>query len=208
MTQRFLCAAALLGVLFCATSARATNFAILLGSSPPDPNEQIVVKNPLYQGSGNQGENPLYEPRSLAFLPSELWLGQPAWLEVTMDRDLPSGLPSAPQGAFVFTASLTDAASGQAIHQFDHPISIYFDMGPLTPDAWVMGHLNEQTGQWESEAAAVTKKGDNLYCGTTDHFSVFYLAPVPEPSTWVLGCMAAAGAGCLVRRRRSPSRRS
>lgn len=182
--------------------ASATSFAILFDKKPADGEPALVVTNPLYQDSGPKGENPLYEPKSLIFDPGQLWQGAPAEFRVTMDVDLPQTLPAAPRGAFVFGLFLTDAATGDAIHQLAQSVLITTDAGGPIAGDYTFGTFDEGTGQW-AEISKADKKKENLLCGTTDHFSVFYIAPVPEPETWTMALAAiATGAGWAWRRRR------
>lgn len=185
----------LLGIFALNTAASATEFAVLIHrfSDPP-----IVVKNPLYQGGSLGGVNPL----SLSVDPAEVWQGTDENFTVRMDTDLPPNLPAAPSGAFVFEADLSDMTTGAAIHQLANPVTITFDMGkPVDPGQYQFGFLDAATNTWMT-AAPPTQTGNNNLCGTTNHLSEFYLAPVPEPSTCAIALLAA-GALASARPRRA-----
>lgn len=185
-----------------ASISHATKYTVLL-PSPPSPQEPAAVAgNPLYQGSGTNGTNPLHKARALVLNPTELWQGAPATLEVLFNDSLPGDLPPAPKGALVFGVSLFDQASGNAIHQLRAPVTlaVEFDTA-VDPNNYIFSSLNESTGAWGEFQKGKPKQGnDGLVCGTTDHFSFFYIAEVPEPSTLTLAL--AAGVVGIVRRRR------
>lgn len=193
---------ALMASLAVANVSHATKFSVLLGSAEEPA---CVVSNPLYQSSGTSGDNPLFEGRALILDPAELWQGAPATLEVLFNDSLPSDLPLAPKGALVFGISLTDQASGNAIHQLLKPVTlaIEFDQ-PMNPANYVFSSLNESTGVWREFQKSKPKDGDrNTLCGKTDHFSYFYIAAVPEPSTLALATLAGVLA-LAASRRQSP----
>ncbi|HWE94184.1 MAG TPA: hypothetical protein VG269_09490 [Tepidisphaeraceae bacterium] len=177
----------LLGIFALNSAASATEFAILIQRSSDPP---IVVKNPLYQGGSLSGVNPF----SLGVDPAQVWQGATEDFTVRMDTDLPPNLPAAPDGAFVFEADLSDDTTGVAIHQLANPVTITFDMGTaVDPANYQFGSLDAATNTWKT-GAPVTQTSNNTLCGTTDHFSVFYLAATPEPSTCAI---ALLGAGAL-----------
>lgn len=185
-----------------ANISHATKFTVLL-SSPPSPQEPAAVAgNPLYQGSGTNGTNPLHKARALVLDPTELWQGAPATLEVLFNDSLPGDLPPAPKGALVFGVSLFDQATGNAIHQLQAPVTLAVEFGTaVNPSNYVFSSLNESTGVWGEFQKGKPKQGSTgSVCGTTDHFSFFYIAAVPEPSTLTLAL--AAGVLGAVRRRR------
>jgi hypothetical protein len=178
--------------------ARATKFAILLGDPPQPDAPPAEVKNPLYEGSGQSGTNPMYETKSLRVNLLDAWPGEPATLQLALGDDLPSDLPALPLGALAFEVSLIDAG-GLPIHQLPDPLQIFFDIDAPTGALFEFGTLNEADGTWQA-METLARRSDGLYCGTTDHLSYFYIAPVPEPSSWLLGLLAASGCWLLRRR--------
>ena len=193
---------ALAASLAIAEAAHATKFAVLL-SSPNEP--ACVAGNPLFQGSGNNGVNPLNEARSLVLNPGELWQGAPATLEVLFNDSLPGDLPPAPKGALVFGVSLTDQASGDAIHQLLNPITLAVEFDEaVNPANFIFSSLDETTGVWGEFQKGKPKSGNNnQVCGITNHFSYFYIAAaIPEPSTFALATLAGGSALAMGRRRK------
>jgi hypothetical protein len=179
---------ACLASLAVANVSHATKFAVLLETSTEPA---CVVGNPLYTGSGTSGENPLHGVTALTLYPAELWQGAPATLEVLLHESLPGDLPPAPKGALVFGISLTDQATGNAIHQLLKPVTlaVKFD-GAVNPNNYVFSSLNEATGVWGEFQKGKANRDARIVCGTTDHFSYFYIAAVPEPSTLALATLA------------------
>jgi hypothetical protein len=119
----------------------------------------------------------------------------PSQFTINMDTDLPANLPTAPAGAFVFEALLADLDNGQPIHSLNAPLNFYFNTDAPEGLTFDFGYLNEATGSWESMQLLKSDKGGQL-CGTTSHLTVFYLAQVPEPASWVLLVGAALALGC------------
>ncbi len=181
------------------TNTSATTFSVEI-DSPPDPNAPYyVVENPLYkQGSG--GQNPLFEPLSIYFVPSQLWQGQSVQFVVNMDDALPSNLPAAPNGGFVFEASLNLVSDGSAIHNLAQPVQIGLDTGNANPETFDFGYFDPTTGQW-TQQSTTQKVSPSFWCGTTNHFSVFYVAPVPEPASCGLVVMGILCLGLAYRSR-------
>ncbi|BBO36088.1 PEP-CTERM sorting domain-containing protein [Lacipirellula parvula] len=200
MQRSSVAALALMVALASVNVSHATKFAVLLGSPQ---GSAVIAPNPLY--TSNEPEvNPLFhhDVFGLGFDPTELWQGAPATLEVLFTDSLPGDLPPAPKGALVFGVSLFDQASGNAIHQLRAPVTLAVEFDrPADPSSFVFSSLNESTGVWGEFQKGKPKQGSTgSVCGTTDHFSFFYIAAVPEPSTWTLAL--AAGALGVVRRRR------
>jgi hypothetical protein len=178
--------------------AQATKFAILLGEPPQPDAPPASIKNPLYEDSGHSGTNPMHEARSLHVNLVDAWPGEPATLQLALDDDLPSDLPALPQGALAFEVSLIDAG-GLPIHHLPDPLQIFFDVDAPAGALFEFGTLNEADGTWQA-IETMARRDDGLWCGTTDHLSYFYIAPVPEPSSWLLGSLAACGCWWLRRR--------
>ncbi|WP_428306949.1 PEP-CTERM sorting domain-containing protein [Lacipirellula sp.] len=200
MQRSSVAALALMVALTSVNVSHATKFAVLLGSPQ---GSAVIAPNPLY--TSNEPEvNPLFhhDIPELGFSPTELWQGAPATLEVLFTDSLPDDLPPAPKGALVFGVSLIDQATGNAIHKLRTPVTIAVEFDrPADPSSFVFGSLNESTGVWGEFQKGKPKQGStSSVCGTTDHFSFFYIAAVPEPSTLTLAL--AAGALGVVRRRR------
>jgi hypothetical protein len=183
------------------SSASATNFAILFGERPKDDDPPATIKNPLFQGSGNSGDNPLFEAASISVNPIDVWPGIPATLEMALGDSLPGDLPAAPARALVFEVSLYDAATGDAIHQLPDELSLWIQMSSPPDAKYAFGTLNEASGVWEQMAVLAQDENGQL-CGKTTHLSYFYIAPVPEPGTWVLAVLGAAGVAFAARRRK------
>jgi hypothetical protein len=177
----------------------ATTFAVLFDQTPDDSDECLVV-NPTYEPPTRGGENPLYEAKSLLLKPAQLYPGYPVFLTVGIDEPLPAVQRGLPKNAWVFSATLTDAATGDEIHKFASPIEICFDMGEDVTENFALGYLNESIGAWQEIQGRMEKKGGGLYCGTTDHFTHFYIAAVPEPGAGLLATVGAVAWG--VKRKR------
>lgn len=196
---------ACLASLAVANISHATKFAVLLETSTEPA---CVVGNPLYTGSGASGENPLYGASALTLYPTELWQGAPATLEVLFNDSLPGDLPPAPKGALVFGVSLTDQASGSAIHQLLNPVTlaVKFDAA-VNPNNYVFSSLNEATGVWGEFQKGKANRDARIVCGTTNHLSYFYItAAVPEPSTFALATLTGGLALAAGRRERQRTR--
>lgn len=198
MQRSSIAALALMVAMTIANVSHATKFAILL-ESPQQP--IALASNPLYD-SDDVVHNPLFhDVRGLALDPKELWQGAPARLEVLFTDSLPSDLPQAPANALVFGVLLFDQATGNPIHQLRAPVTlaVEFDRA-IDPSQFVFSSLDESTGVWGEFQKGKPKQGSsNLVCGTTDHFSYFYITPVPEPST--LPLVVVASAACFFGRR-------
>jgi hypothetical protein len=194
-------ALALLAIVFSPSVASATKFAILLGEPPKSDAEPASINNPLYEPGGTSGTNPLHETELISVNPIDAWPGTPANLVLALGDSLPGDLPAAPAGALVFEVSLFDAASGQAIHQLSHELSIWFTTDSKPGTQYSFGTLSEATGEWQP-MAVIAKDSGGLLCGKTDHLSYFYIAPVPEPSTWALAALGLASLAFAGRRRR------
>lgn len=193
-------ALALLLLVVSPSLASATQFAILLGERPDPDDEPASINNPLYEDKGNSGQNPLHETKSIHVNLLDAWPGAPATLSLAIGDSLPGDLPTAPAGALVFEVSLDDAATGDAIHELPDELSIWFDIDSPPGTKYAFGTLNEAAGVWE-QMAVIAKDENGQLCGKTDHLSYFYIAPVPEPSTWLLAAMGAAGLAIAARRR-------
>jgi len=191
----------LLASLVVAAAAHATTFSVLLGD-PQDP--EIVCANPLYQGSGASGDNPLFEGKNLRLSPGELWPGAPATVEVLFNDSLPNNLPAVQKGALVFGVSLIDQATGNAIHQLNSPVTLTIEFDhAVKAENYVFSALHDGDVAWGRKMMGNPKIGEaSMVCGTTDHFSFFYIAAVPEPSMFALAIPATAAALAARRRRR------
>jgi hypothetical protein len=183
-------------------SASATEFAILLSRHPDAGDAQEVVKNPLYMPNPNTNENPLASMRSFVFDPNEIWAAggnQPVTFRFDLGDSLPSDLPPLPPNAIPFSIELLDS-NNVAIHQLSAPLSIYGDFDSGVTGQLEFGYLESSSGTaaWTVIGTKMVVANSDLLCGTTNHLSTFYLAPVPEPSTLVLG---AIGLGLLAAHR-------
>jgi hypothetical protein len=193
MQRSSVAALALMVALTSVNASHATKFAVLLGSPQ---GSAVIAPNPLY--TSNEPEvNPLFhhDVLGLGFDPTELWQGAPATLEVLFTDSLPGDLPPVPKGALVFGVSLVDQATGNAIHQLRAPVTLAVEFDRAAdPSNFVFSSLNESTGVWGEFQKGKPKQGStSSVCGTTNHFSFFYIAAVPEPSTLSLGLLATTG---------------
>jgi hypothetical protein len=194
MRRTILCATL---TLFCAAPlARATNFAVLLGSSgKTEASVSFDHKSPVLDITG----------MTVTFDPADL--PADATLSIDTDPTLPAGAISLTD-AFTFAISLQDNADGHLIHQFSHPVQVNFAVtnSPKVSD-FGMSRLLETTTPptWIVQDANLTTKDDNgnhYLCGTTDHFSYYALTPlssVPEPAS--AGLLLALPALAGLRRR-------
>lgn len=198
------------GLLFsAAVPARATDFAVLLQHGNSDNDKPLSVKNPLFQESGANGTNPIYNPSALVLWPNQLVADRDVLLEINFHDSIADRIPATPFGSYAFEINLTDAETGLPITQFDTPIDFCLAIPALA-------HLHKEgivhrdlaarslnvsvsPPVWQLEPTAI-KSRDGMYCGTTDHFSIFAFGPVPEPSSLVLVAMAGLWA---VRARRA-----
>lgn len=183
-------------ILFCATPfARATNFAILLGSGTKnDASVSFDYKTPAV---GITGMTVTFDPSDL---PTD------ATLLIDTAPVLPPDSPTLTD-AFVFSLSLQDNSDDHLIHQFSHPVQVNFAVTSLPKISdFGMSRLLETNSPpiWIIQDANLTAKDGPYVCGKTDHFSYFALTPlssVPEPTS--AGLLLALPAVAGLRRRRS-----
>jgi hypothetical protein len=199
-------------------TAQATNFAILFtgcgegGSNEDcdDKDDQVGIQNPLFEGNGNAGDNPLFEGKTdlLIFNPIQFASAQDVELQVSFGDSISTKVPPVPGGSLIFQVNILDVATGQYLTSFPNGVDISFSVPKLArlhKEGIVHRDLAFRTLNtsvsppvWEVMPSGVKTKDGN-FCGTTDHFSIFAFGAVPEPSSLVL--VALGGAGMLWRRR-------
>lgn len=184
-----------------ASPAWATNFAVLLGEPPPSGAEPAAIENPLAKPSAWPPNQPIYETLLISVDPLDAWPGKPAVLKLAAGDSLPGNLPAAPAQALVFEVSLFDAFTGDPIHQLPDPLNIWFATTVAPGTKFAFGTLNEGSGIWE-QISLITADENGTFCGTTTHLSYFYLAPVPEPSTWALATLGVLFVALTARRKK------
>ncbi len=198
--------------------ARATNFAILLGGCGEggsnedcdDKDDAVGITNPYFVGNSNAGENVEIKGQTdlLIFNPLQFASAQDVELRVAFGDSISIPVPPVPGGSLVFEVNIIDVATGQNLTRFPDGVDISFSVPKLAhlhKEGIVHRDLAFRTLNtsvsppvWEVMPSGVKTK-DGLYCGTTDHFSIFAFGAVPEPSS--LALIALASAGMLWRRR-------
>jgi hypothetical protein len=192
----------------------ATGFAVLLGGCDTNgdgscgSSDKLEVKNPLYEESGNKGVNPLYEAKTdlLIFSPPDITSGSPVELHFAFSSSISVSVPPVPGRALVFELDIVDTTTGQKLTNFPNLVNIGFSVPKLAHlHKEGIGHrdlafryLNTSVSPpvWETQSAVTSK--DGLFCGTTDHFSIFAFGAVPEPSSMML--LLGGSLGLLWRR--------
>lgn len=201
-------------LLACSRSSFATNFAILLGgcdtnrSGSCDDDDVIITKNPLYQESSTGGVNPLFEAKTeLLVIPApEITSGSPVELHFAFGSSISVSIPPVPGGALVFELNIVDPTTGNRLTNFPNLVNICFSVPKLAHlhkegivhRDLAFRYLNTSLTPpvWQMQSAIKSK--DGLFCGTTDHFSIFAFGAVPEPSSAMLLLVGSLG---LLRRR-------
>lgn len=162
-----------------------------------DDNLEMLVENPLYEENQQSGENPLYEPKSISFKPSEFWQGSAIRFELQLDPELPDGV-SLPKGAYAFDIKIIDQLSGEMLTDFPEGLTFSFNIPGLTQqqiDDAALGFLDESRNPpvWRIEDPTtdecLSSDGGKLLCGKTDHLTTFVIGnstAIPEPSSLLL----------------------
>jgi hypothetical protein len=190
----------LAGLVFSAVApVQATDFAVLLQHGNSDNDKPLSIKNPLFQESGANGTNPLYNASALVLWPNQLVADRDVLLEINFHDSIADRIPATPFGSYAFEINLSDAETGVPITQFDTPIDFCLEIPALA-------HLHQEgivhrdlaarslnvsvsPPVWQLEPTEI-KSRDGMYCGKTDHFSIFAFGPVPEPSSLMLAAFA------------------
>lgn len=189
--------------------ASATNFAILLsgdgcGRDACDDDGNLRINNPLFEESEGEKHNPLYEPSTIIVTPPELTGGGEVLLSLNFGDGIEGGAPPAPGGSYVFEITLEDAATDAPITQFDKPITLGFEMPRYRGEVGdlSLGFLDESRDppEWRVEDPTLESCRNGEVCGTTNHFTLFSVGVIPEPSSALL--LSTAGALALLGRRR------
>ncbi|MEM9185554.1 MAG: PEP-CTERM sorting domain-containing protein [Planctomycetota bacterium] len=205
--------------LMATAPAQATSFSVLLsgeggcgGRDGCDDNTGfLVVENPLYEESGNSGDNPLYEPSSIAIEPPRLASGVEALFTVSFGSSITEDFSSPVAGAFPFQMTLVDTATGEAITEFDEPFDVYFRAPRLdasltdenVADEITLRFYDPTLGGWVVEddsprLASLAVGGgetESFTICTCTHLSTFSFghSAIPEPSTLLLVLLGACG---------------
>jgi hypothetical protein len=201
-------------LLVSSTPSFATKFAILLNGCDTNGNgscgddDKLEVKNPLYQESGNKGENPLFEAKADLIIvnPPDLTSGSPVELHFAFGSSISVSVPPVPGGALVFELDIVDPATGNKLTNFPNLVDISFSVPELAHRHnegivhrdLAFRYLNTSVNPavWQTQSAVTSKDGN--FCGNTDHFSIFAFGAVPEPSSAIL--IFASSLGLLWRR--------
>lgn len=207
-----------LSCLMFSVPARGTNFAILLGGCGSggtndkcnDDGDYLEVPNPLYQQSGNSGDNPLFEGKTdlLMFKPIQFASEADVLFSVSFGNSISTKVPPVPGGSLVFEVNITDANTHERLTSFPQGVDIQFNVpaldhlhqeGVIHRDL-AFRYLNTSVSPpvWEVMPSGVATKDGN-FCGKTDHFSIFAFGAVPEPSSVVL--LLVGGVGMCWRRK-------
>lgn len=189
------------GLLLAAASpVQATNFSLLLGSD--DDSGKQTITNPTYEESANQGTNALYEPSAIVIWPDQFLEGRQLLLEGSFQESIAGDIPPAPGNGYAFELKLTDTETGQQVTQFTNPIDIGLvipGVSDLHPEGTVhrdlaLGFLDESLTppEWRVEDKVLETCDKGTLCGNTDHFTIFSIGAVPEPTALALLLMSAS----------------
>jgi hypothetical protein len=191
----------------------ATNFAVLLGGCDTNSDgscgsdDKLEVENPLYK-EGPKGVNPLFEAKTdlLIFSLPDITSGSPVELRFAFGSSISVPVPPVPGRALVFELDIVDTATGQKLTNFPNLVDICFSVPKLAhlhkegivhrDLAFRYLNTNVSPSVWETQSAV--KSRDGMFCGTTDHFSIFAFGAVPEPSSALL--LLGGSVGLLWRR--------
>jgi hypothetical protein len=188
-------------VVSLSSPAFATGFAVILGGCDTNgdgscgSDDKLEVQNPLYK-EGSKGVNPLFEAKSelLVLYPPQLTSGSPVELRFAFGSSISVPVPPVPGRALVFELEVFDVGTGRKITNFPNLVDIGFSV-PMFAHLHKEGivhrdlafrYLNTSVSPPAWQSVSPIRSKDGMFCGTTDHLSIFAFGAVPEPSSAML----------------------